>query len=429
MHGCGDSKCKKSQCATGARNATRAPTRNYSPRSARIVAFALLSRPDPDAYLCEYYEARMQSDSTESGERPEPEEGPKDPTSLTQLMADTDCFKRLAKGEHVESLTRQSVDPISLRVAAITRKLQKYHERPFLDDQTINPRFARNQEVADVLAAALSLFYDMLPDNDHPSDWQTLAYYVNHGRATPSQGHEAGPGLADVDALLRAFDSDQNVRLCAEICKVVALRTQVEDVMVKPRRHSLGTGGLLTYVANHVDKIARARTADKLSKRTDETTPWVPWPYPLWFKKAFIRDWDGSPIVKRGSIACGALELLEMQQWIWNRWHPTRTSDANLLPYVFKKMNLTEAMRSWATQNPPLTTISRHLLSFPFLFTPSQILLYFRMQNHLRMRYVSSPLSLNLYSVTEIAPGRQTSKLMSMRTFLIAMWRPAMLRV
>jgi hypothetical protein len=77
---------------------------------------------------------------------------------------------------------------------------------------------------------------------------------------------------------------------------------------------------------------------------------------------------------------------LEMQQRIWDRSHPEKTSDVHLLPHLYNRTDATEMLRSWIKHDPPMTTTSRHLLSFPFLYSDDQVLMNFRTLNHLRMR-------------------------------------------
>lgn len=376
LHGCGHADCKSQYCITGLRNTTRVPTRDYTPRSARILALELLSRPNCDAYICKY----RQLDAQPTGSTRD--EGPQDPSSFIQRLADTSCISRLAKGKaHIDT---KHEDPITRNAAAITRVLESQCEPPFLPSGCSNPRFVSNQEVADTIATALELFYDLLPIESSPATWQSLAQHINSGRILPSSTLDSDTDHTGLVELLEIFSFEPYISMCAQVCKVVALRMQVEDITSKFRQPSPGStagGNIINLLIDRITFIARSQTASKQES-------WIPWPYPLWFKKAFLTHWDGKPVVKRGTIACGALELLEMQQGIWDRSHPDKTSDANLLPFVHKRVEATELMRSWMEHDPPVTTKSRHLLSFPFLYSDGQMLMNFRMLNHLRMRYI-----------------------------------------
>lgn len=229
---------------------------------------------------------------------------------------------------------------------------------------------------------ALGLFYELLPEDNDPATWQSVAQHINNGRILPSAKLDSNGNHAGLVQLLDIFAYEPYVSLCAQICKVIALRTQVEDVTAKSRQERPGIAAeanIITLLIDQVNLIARSQTESKQES-------WIPWPYPLWFKRVLLKHWDGKPVVKRGTIACGALELLEMQQRIWDRSHPRKTSDANLVPFIYKRVDATELMRSWMKHDPPVTTHSRHLLSFPFLYSDGQMLMNFRMLNHLRMR-------------------------------------------
>ena len=270
------------------------------------------------------------------------------------------------------------------KAAEIIAKLRAQCEPPLDSSGSLNSRFAPSEEVADTVASAWTLFYSLLPKQSEQRTWHSAAQCINNGQVLPAQTLEPNPDHASLIELLQIFQLEPSTRMCAQVCRVVALRTQVEDVAAKFR--SAGTYGIgseqdiLSMLAGRVTDIARRHTASRKNA-------WVPWPYPLWFKKTFLQHWDGKPTVTRGTIACGALELLEMSEEIWDRSNPTRASDANLLPHVYNRTDATEVLRSWMKHDPPATTTSRHLLSFPFLYSDSQVLMNFRTLNHLRMRY------------------------------------------
>ena len=397
LYGCRHVDCKSQHCITGLHNTTRIPTRNYTPRSARILALQLLSRPDCETYICKHCEFDAQAAENAR------DEGPQDPSSFIQRLADTSCIRIFAKAEaHVDS---EAKDSISHQAAAINSVLQSQCEPPFLPSGSSNPNFVSNQEVADTIATALELFYELLPKDNDSSTWQSLAHHINSGRILPSTTLDPERDHSVLIQLLETFSHEPYISLCVQICKVVALRTQVEDITSKFRQassESTAHGSIIGLLTKRVTLIARSQSASKQES-------WIPWPYPLWFKKAFLQHWDGKPAVTRGTIACGALELLEMQQGIWNRSNPDKTSDANILPYIYKMVDQTELLRSWMKHDPPVTTKSRHLLSFPFLYSDGQMLVNFRMLNHLRMRY-ATVVDYYLSLATSLTPQQRSTQ-------------------
>jgi len=284
--------------------------------------------------------------------------------------------------------------------------LQSQCDPPFLPSGSSNPSFVSNQEVANTIARALELFYELLPKESSSATWQSLAHHINSGRILPSSTLDSNKDHTGLVHLLEIFSYEPYISLCAQICKVIALRTQVEDITAKFRQassESTAHGTIINLLIDRVTRIARSQSAAKQES-------WIPWPYPLWFKKAFLKHWDGKPIVKRGTIACGALELLEMQQGIWDRSNPDKTSDANILPYIYKRIDAAELLRSWMKHDPSVTTKSRHLLSFPFLYSDGQMLMNFRMLNHLRMRYAILENFHLLAHVTLLTPQQRSTQ-------------------
>jgi hypothetical protein len=379
VHGCKQPDCNNSHCATGLRNSTDIAVRDYTPRSARILALEMLVRSDPDSHLCQHVKSggKLSTGDTEAG--------PRDPSSLAQRLADTSSMKKLAAGGTPSD--GEPDHPELQQVEAITARLQTQCEPPLDASGSSNPHFAPSEEVADTVASAFGLFYGLLPKQSEQAMWQSLAHCINNGQVLPAQTLEPNPNNASLIELLHIFQFEPYTRMCAQVCKVIALRTQVEDIAAnfRPSGNVKSVNGdVLTLLIERVTNIARWHTASR--KDT-----WVPWPYPLWFKKTFLQHWNGKSAVTRGTIACGALELLEMQQKIWDRSNPQKTSDANLLPHVYNRTDTTDMLRSWIEHDPPVTTTSRHLLSFPFLYSEGQALMNFRTLNHLRMRYANIP--------------------------------------
>lgn len=297
-------------------------------------------------------------------------------------MVETSVLRLLARGEGTETGVDPAGNMLHCRVAAMSRKLHSLCERPLDASGAPNPRAAPMHVVADTVASALELCYDFLPGNYRSEHWQSLAHCVNTGQALPPRLPGKPPHDAGMVALLEVFNFEPFVRLCSEICRVVAFHMHVQLVFMKITGHDVGDLEISRLISDRLNRIARSRT-------NDNTNAWVPWPYSLWFKKVFVKHWDGKPIVKRGTVACGALELLRIQQCIWDRSNPDKATEANLLPFVYKRLDPIEVALTWMGHDPDKITHSRHLLSFSFLYTTDQVLVYSRMINHLRMRYVS----------------------------------------
>ncbi|KAJ5959672.1 uncharacterized protein N7479_006822 [Penicillium vulpinum] len=100
-----------------------------------------------------------------------------------------------------------------------------------------------------------------------------------------------------------------------------------------------------------------------------------------WLRTLFLREWDGNPEMARSSPAGGAVQILASMYKERNR--------LGLLPEDFHTPLLTERLDpldmpvAWVGGLPNNRTM--HLLSYPFLFPPSALVIYFRALNYSAM--------------------------------------------
>lgn len=100
-----------------------------------------------------------------------------------------------------------------------------------------------------------------------------------------------------------------------------------------------------------------------------------------WLRTLFLREWDGKPEMPKCSAAGGAVQILASMYKDRNR--------LGLEPEDFHTSFLSERLDTMEMPVEWLNTLSNnrtlHLLSYPFLFPPSALVIYFRALNYSTM--------------------------------------------
>jgi len=100
-----------------------------------------------------------------------------------------------------------------------------------------------------------------------------------------------------------------------------------------------------------------------------------------WLRSVIMKEWDGKPqIRKNGPVAC-ALELLlyirEYCSWLDDE------PEIFITPFLSERLDVMDMPPEWLDFDSYGT--STHLLAYPFLFSPSVLVTYFRAINHAAM--------------------------------------------
>lgn len=383
LAGCGNTQCKNQYCATGRKQTSHAPVRPYTARSARSIALAVLGESNPRSHLCRSQDAATPIASSKTAN----DEGHdrKDPSSFMQKVGDTSRLRQWTEDSEPGHEKLGLEVPMTLQLATkCIKELERHTQPPYLQSGRVNPGFTSHAQAVQCVSSALHILYSILPDNRHQGHWKLVAKVINDGNAVPQANLPPHNNRAWI-ALLDYYNYEPWLNICALVCKITALRTQLDDIAVKLRLENLdltpGETPFIDQLAPHFQNIAKSQAGPGDS--------WIPWPYPLWLKKVFATHWDGNPVVKRGTAECGALELLGCLQRIYDALHESKKNDAQILPGVWKRVGTQAMAETWMQHQPGITTTTRHLLSCRYLFPPSQMVLHWRMINHLTMRWVS----------------------------------------
>ncbi|KAJ5136688.1 hypothetical protein N7448_005242 [Penicillium atrosanguineum] len=120
-----------------------------------------------------------------------------------------------------------------------------------------------------------------------------------------------------------------------------------------------------------------------------------------WLRTLFLREWDGNPEMARSSAAGGAIQIIAMMYKERNRLG--LTPEDFQTPILAERLDPLEMPVAWVGSLSNNRTM--HVLSYPFLFPPSSLVIYFRALNHSAMtKYFEAAMTTTRH-VTQTAFG------------------------
>lgn len=358
LHGCASADCRSGMCDTGRRNANlNRPIRKWTPRSARVIALAILSRPNPSSYLCSH------STKSSLSARPSGPEGPRDPSSFTQALSDTVAI-RTFRSVAVESgwLDLGDLKRAHRALDSVTT---------WTEQEDSEPSVVSNHQAATQVMTSLQLLLEKTPKTA-VAYHRFAARHVMTGRAVPAEIKRVPSGQHwhvwsdDPDA----YDHEPSLRLLSRVAQVVSLR---ESLDVEMQRTASETHPPHPTNSERESRYFITILASKLSALSPPSQSQLC----TWLHRVFLHHWDGGTMLKLGSPCHGALDmfqLLDIEQ-------PLLTLASHL--------DTIKIATSWMESRSKSST-ARHLLDFPKLFTHGERITYFRMMNHLLMQSMSS---------------------------------------
>lgn len=371
-----------------------------------------MAAPHPKRYLCPHYQSQVSPPLSVEEERP------RDPGSLVQQLSDSAAVKRLFAQDH--TLRNGSSCPVSTPDDAthwnvnhrrqLSEQIRRLEAPPFEPSGLPNPAFVSDPSAVQLLADLIRTITEGIPHSDaailqSPDFVESCAAleaaegFVDHIALswTKSYHPESVTNRTQYLPLLDLLDSRAIQRFYSEICRAVACRTRLNEVAMKAAS-AMNTHSGMPIINQIADRIWPPEHHDVICNLALED---VPLPVPsnaqcignpcvlqrLWLKKVFIQTWDRSPIIHRGTAACGALELLEQ---IHLRAQGGQPNDESLeMTSVVLHLEDVDTVRTFLTHQGTPTTKTKHILEFHFLFNQRMIRRYFRIANFLRMACVT----------------------------------------
>lgn len=220
-----------------------------------------------------------------------------------------------------------------------------------------------------------------------PADMQKLLpeQAQQAAEATDKLEHELGIRL--VNRLVRALTA----RLAYhEISKA----RQVYSLDLPKQRRVNVIDRIMDHLSEHYD--LQGSVSDKSSPVRN--------PAPLiveWLRTLFLREWDNNPEMARSSAAGGAIQIMALMYK--ERTRLGLFPEDFHTPLLAERLDPLELPVAWLESLP--NNRKMHLLSYPFLFPPSFLVIYFRALNHSAMsKYYEAALTTTRH-VTQTAFG------------------------
>nr|POE75451.1 hypothetical protein CFP56_53563 [Quercus suber] len=371
LDGCGSHECKSSMCDTGRRNISPdKPVRKWTPRSARAIAIAIASCPNPSRHVCPFMlDSRLEQSSSS--------EGPQDPSSFTQRLSDTRAIRNFCTPG---SMLHQKVESMNDRAHHVLDPVVVVDRI----DHSSTSIISNQQAVARVMLNIRYLL-SMLPR--HPVALHRHAlFHVLEGRAAPANVEHI-PVDKRWEIWMKILDGhayEPSLRLLSRITQIYSLRKSLDDAVWKATTEQARYPRVL---ANHRSRHFAVLLGPQIDAIGNDSQVHL---Y-VWLHQIFFLHWDGSALVQPGTSCCGALEMFSL----------FNTTQA--LPTISSHLDTIKVVRSWIQWWDSPST-ARHLLHFPKLFTLKERIVYLRMMNHLRMQDRVMAAEKTAHLVRRVAP-------------------------
>lgn len=313
QHGCGNEACGEILCATGRRNPTKRPLRNYTARSARITAIAIVSGPNPRAHLCPHYLRAEHRVLAQQEASPTPET-PRDPSSFEQLLCDTQAIRDICR---TDGLVQSSLFDWRLedcpRVADFRSDLVMW--RRHLEGLLCNG--AADSDVGEQVFECLS----WLASNIAKGAVELLcsASKAKGGARRPqTSARNVTDRRGEQEVILHDFvGHEPSFRLFAQM---------LEALGAQP-----GSISVFTEEVGHC-------------WRNDPQQSYLQYLAIIWLKKTFLQYWDGDPCLRGPTIANTALRVLESLHG-WRPQHSDR--DYFVIPEIMQTTDVAEMVKTF----------------------------------------------------------------------------------
>ncbi|PYH88127.1 hypothetical protein BO71DRAFT_414327 [Aspergillus ellipticus CBS 707.79] len=237
-------------------------------------------------------------------------------------------------------------------------------------------------KAADVATVAIFALASSLPEVDAPTWRAILQMRAAGGVASSSDIQKLSISRASMMVeTTDILEHELALRLLDRLVRALTARLAFHEIskarqvysrdLPKQRKNSV-----LDIIVNNLSEQYSATTKDR-----DQTPPGAPSIIAEWLRTLLLKEWDGNPELSKSSSAGGAVQILSLLY--------KERSRLGLVPEDFQTPFLADRLEpldmpvEWMGSLPNNKTM--HLLSYPFLFPPSALVIYFRALNYAAM--------------------------------------------
>lgn len=239
---------------------------------------------------------------------------------------------------------------------------------------------------AHILVIVLFALSSSIPHVDSHS-WHLVRQIRSSGTVVPDhdirkRSESTAQLLVDISD---KFEHHLALRLLNRLARVVAARLAFSE-MSKTKAAAIQDFAVQDEKPNVVDMVLRCMQ-NYLPMPLKPSTPFEssflerPVTMPMvtveWLRNLLLKEWDGKPLLPASSAAGGALQLLSSMYR--DRTKLGLQPEDFHTPFLSERLDPLEMPVEWLSILPNNRTM--HLLSYPFLFTPSALVIYFRALN------------------------------------------------
>lgn len=252
--------------------------------------------------------------------------------------------------------------------------------------ETASHQYITDANAADVATVVLFALASSLPEIDN-STWSCMVLMRSTGCVAMGAAMEMFR-LDDARVVVETTDVLEHelaLRLVDRLVRGLTARLAFHEIsktrsaysQQSSKRKSNVLDTFVEILGQHSDLVAQSRN----DRDSNSHAPSAPAIINEWLRTLFMKSWDGNPEISRSSSEGGVVQILSVLYR--ERTRLGLTSEDFHTHFLAERLDPLEMPVEWIARVSSNKTL--HLLSYPFLFPPSSLVIYFRALNYSAM--------------------------------------------